>query len=60
METLKEIKRRYKLHQRIKKRYKYNAFKRTIYVPFNEDYEKDIALMELFNKFKYTLAFIII
>lgn len=52
--TQKERNRRYKLHQKIKGKYRYEAQKKTVYVPHDDDLEnKD--LNELKTKFHYNI-----
>ncbi|MBL7868853.1 MAG: hypothetical protein JNM71_12635 [Flavobacterium lindanitolerans] len=54
--TQKEKNRRYKLHQKIKAKYRYEAQKKTVYVPHDDDLDnKD--LKELTTKFNYNIQF---
>jgi hypothetical protein len=52
--TKKSIYRKYRLHQKIKKLYRYQSSTKTIFVPYNEDLRnKDI--IELQTKYNYQI-----
>ena len=46
--------RRYRLHQRVKKLYRYSALEKTIYVPFDQEANEE-PVIELKNKFNYSI-----
>lgn len=54
-----EQNRRYKLHQKIKKRFEYYAKKKTVIVPHDYD-SQDEFLIELRDKFRYNIQYSII
>lgn len=54
MKRTKETNRRYRLHQRIKDEFRYNAKNRTIFVQFDID-ELPPACTELKNRFNYSV-----
>lgn len=52
--TRQENNRRYKLHQRIKGKYRYEPQQKTVYVPFDDE-QADKAVNELKNRFNYNI-----
>lgn len=51
-----KIARRYYLHQRIKKHFRYSSYNKTIIVP--QDYQgNNVAVQELHSKFNYQIQF---
>lgn len=52
--TTKERNRRYKLHQKIKGLYRYEAQKKTVFVP-HDDNQANPAVNELKTKFNYNI-----
>lgn len=54
-----EQNRRYKLHQKIKKRFEYHAKKRTVIIPHNYNLDCEF-LTELRDKFRYNIQYSII
>lgn len=56
--TKSERNRRYRLHQKIKKLYKYSPGQKTIYVAYSEELQNpDVA--ELCNNYNYPVQYII-
>lgn len=54
MTATKKLYRKYRLHQKIKKLYRYQSATKTIFVPYNEDLQnKD--LQELQNAYNYSI-----
>ncbi|WP_164879205.1 hypothetical protein [Flavobacterium cerinum] len=52
--TKKATNRRYKLHQRIKGKYRYESQKKTVYIPHDDD-QADKDVNELKVKFHYNI-----
>jgi hypothetical protein len=50
----KNNRRRYRLHQHIKKIYRYNSQNKTVYIPFNH-YLNNRFVQELKDKFNYQI-----
>lgn len=54
MARTKKDGRRYRLHQKIKKTHKYDAWKRTVYIRSDKQ-EMGAELLELRDRFRYSL-----